>query len=77
LFEYDMQQLPSYTSKSLIFLALPRVQECQSRVEESDGHRRVQDRPVRWLLAVAVKPSVACVGGETAWTAWRSLPAVG
>jgi hypothetical protein len=32
LFEYDMQQLPSYTSKSLIFLALPRVQECQSRV---------------------------------------------
>jgi hypothetical protein len=29
-----MQQLPSDTSKSLIFLALPRDQECQSRVLE-------------------------------------------
>lgn len=34
--EYDMQQLPSYTSKSLIFLALPRTQECQSRAKTMD-----------------------------------------
>ena len=45
-----MQQLPSYTSKSLIFLALPRTQECQSRVVDKLAIMSKQSTHTQWII---------------------------